>query len=471
MSTYPPDFSRWSQEDRDAWFAAESRQYRENQAKHRPNGQDKTAGVGLDDFYAHMPSHSYIFAATGEMWPGASINSRIPPIEIGTDEKGKPKTITASSWLDKNRSVEQMTWAPGEPMLIKGKLIAEGGWIERDGVATFNLYKPPVISRDKRGSPGPWLDHIGKIYPDDGGHIINWLAHRVQFPAQKINHALVLGGLQGIGKDTLLQPVKYAVGPWNFQEISPIQAMGRFNGFVKSVILRVSEARDQGEFDRFKFYDHLKSYTASPPDVLRVDQKHINEYSVLNCCGVIITTNYKTDGIYLPADDRRHYIAWSELTKDDFSDSYWNNLWRWYRNGGIESVALYLRTRDISKFDPKAPPPKTAAFWAIANANQAPENAEMADLIDALGNPRAVTLERLISRAKANFMPIGDWLEDRKNRRAIPHRLEECGYVQVPNDTAKSGLWVINGKRQIIYARKDMPVPERHQAARELQGD
>jgi len=33
---------------------------------------------------------------------------------------------------------------------------------------------------------------------------------------------------------------------------------------------------------------------------------------------VIITTNHKTDGIYLPADDRRHMVAWSNLTKDDF---------------------------------------------------------------------------------------------------------------------------------------------------------
>ena len=31
----------------------------------------------------------------------------------------------------------------------------------------------------------------------------------------KVNHALVLGGEPGIGKDTLIEPVKGAVGPWN----------------------------------------------------------------------------------------------------------------------------------------------------------------------------------------------------------------------------------------------------------------
>jgi hypothetical protein len=38
---------------------------------------------------------------------------------------------------------------------------------------------------------------------------------------EKINHALILGGNQGVGKDTLLEPVKRAVGAWNFLEVSP----------------------------------------------------------------------------------------------------------------------------------------------------------------------------------------------------------------------------------------------------------
>jgi len=75
----------------------------------------------------------------------------------------------------------------------------------------------------------------------------------VQHPQDKINHALVLGGCQGIGKDTLLEPVKSAVGPWNFSEVSPQHMLGRFNGYLKSVILRVSEARDLGDVDRFAF--------------------------------------------------------------------------------------------------------------------------------------------------------------------------------------------------------------------------
>ena len=416
----------------------------------------KQADIQLEDFVAYMPAHSYIFKPTREMWPAASVNARIPP-PTGFEK--------ATHWLDQNAPVEQMAWAPGEPMLITGRLVAEGGWIERPGCTVFNLYRPPTIVPGNASEATPWLEHVRKVYPDDADHIVNWLAHRVQRPAEKINHALVLGGLQGIGKDTLLEPAKRAVGPWNVHEVSPQHMLGRFNGYLKSVILRVNEARDLGDVDRFKFYEHLKACAATPPDVLRVDEKNLREYSIWNCCGVIITTNHKSDGIYLPADDRRHYVAWSDLTKNDFQSTYWTTLWNWYDQGGDRHVAAYLAEHDISRFDPKAPPPKTAAFWTIVDASRAPEDAELADVLDRLGNPDATTVSRVQNQACGDFQA---WIMDRRNRRQIPYRFEQCGYAPVRNDAAVSGLWVINNTRQVIYAKAHLSLRDQLAAARKL---
>jgi len=291
------------------------------------------------------------------------------------------------------------------------------------------------------------------------------LEHRVQHPGEKINHALVLGGDQGIGKDSMLEPVKRAVGPWNFHEVSPTHLLGRFNNFVKSVILRVSEGRDLGEVDRFKFYDHTKIYTAAPPDVLRVDEKHLREHYVFNVLGFLITTNHKTDGIYLPLNDRRHYVAWSKRKKEEFGDNYWNELWRWYEAGGFEHVAAYLSELDLSGFDPKAPPPKTAAFWDTVYANSAPEDAELADVLELLGNPDAVTSASLIEKANPE---TADWLLDRRNRRALPHRLERCGYTSVRNPNSGDGRWKVQGKNQVVYAKTSLSSREQITAAGSL---
>jgi hypothetical protein len=177
-----------------------------------------------------------------------------------------------------------------------------------------------------------------------------------------------------------------------------------------------------------------------------------------------MTTNHKTDGIYLPADDRRHYVAWSEKTKDDFNEAYWNGLWTWYEREGFGHVAAYLAEFDLSDFNPKAPPKKTDAFWAIVDASCAPEDAELADVLDDL-NKDAVTLVMLLTKATGG---LDEWLSDRKNRRAIPHRLERCGYVPVRNNDAEDGLFKIKGRRQAVYARASLPIGDRLGAARAL---
>ena len=167
------------------------------------------AGVSRQDFYAYMVEHKYIYAPTGDLWPAGSVNARLPSILL-EDDNGNPVRdsdgaqvrIPASRWLDRHRPVEQMTWIPGEPMLVRDRLVVDGGWIDRERVTVFNRYRPPLIVPGNAAEAQMWLDHIDKVYPDDAEHIIKWLAHRRQRPHDKINHALVLGGAQGVGKDS-----------------------------------------------------------------------------------------------------------------------------------------------------------------------------------------------------------------------------------------------------------------------------
>jgi hypothetical protein len=144
----------------------------------------------------------------------------------------------------------------------------------------------------------------------------------------------------------------------------------------------------------------------------------LREYNVPNVTGVIITSNHKVDGIFLPADDRRHFVAWSDLDKEDFDPGYWQRLWAWYGSGGDRHVAAYLAELDLSGFDPKAPPPKTQAFWEIVDASRAPED----------------------------------------------------GYVAVRNDGSKDGRWKVCGRNQVIYAKATLSVRDRIIAARKLAG-
>jgi hypothetical protein len=279
---------------------------------------------------------------------------------------------------------------------------------------------------------------------------------------------------------------------------------------MRSVVLRVSEARDLGDVNRYAFYESTKAIMAAPPDVTRVNGKYIPQHYVVNVTGVILTTNYPQDGLYLPPDDRRHYVAGTEVTKDDFEEGFWPEFWEWYRSGGLEDVVAYLAQCNLSKFDPKKPPQKTEAFWRMVDGGMAPEMPELRDVLDRLGEaqiaeaavkaaeasgkdcspsekttigkaaveaakqsgqlrpPAAVTLGMVMDAILQTGGDLYYWMKERKNRRAIPHRFESCGYVPVRNSSAESGLWVIAGKRQVVYGRKDVAPAERLAAAEVL---
>jgi hypothetical protein len=416
----------------------------------------------LEDFWAYLPDHRYIHTATRSLWPAASVDGHIKPWPM----VGK-KPIRPSSILDLHRAVQQMTWHPNFPGIIEGKLAYEGGWLERPGTRTFNLYLPPNVIEGNAKGAERWRDQLRCMYPNDADHIERWLAQRIQHPGVKINHALVLGGEQGIGKDSLLEPVKQGVGPWNFAEVGPQQMLGRFNPWVRSVILRISEGRDLGDIDRFAFYEHCKTYTVTPPDILRCDEKNIREHPVHNVMGVILTTNHKTSGIYLPADDRRHYVAWSDIRCEEFNENYWSSWWNWLtEEGGVGNVIAYLRELDLSSFNPKTPPPKTAAWYAIVAANIAPEDSELDSLIAEMNVPPVITLPLLVDAARRlRREEIAFDLADRTKRRVVPHKLERAGYSAVRNPNAKSGRWVVQGNEIVIYGHRDKTPRELIQAA------
>ena len=400
-------------------------------------------GVSVDDFYAYMPMHSYIYAPSREMWPASSVNARVPPIP-GPDNK----SVAASTWIDQSRPVEQMTWCPGLPMLMRDRLISEGGWIEHSGVSCFNF-----IARRCWSQAAPPRSPLGLITCSASlatTPITSSSGWRIGCSGRREDQSRAGARRQpGDRQGHALEPVKQAVGPWNFQEVSPQHVLGRFNGFLKSVVLRLNEARDLGDFDRFKFYDHMKAFTAAPPDVLRVDEKHLREHYVFNCTGVIITTNHKADGIYLPADDRRHFVAWSTLSKDDFDQAYWQSLWCWYRDGGIANVAAYLASLILSTFDPKAPPPKTPAFWDIVDASRAPKTPSLPMCSTARHAGRHNTdPDRQPGDRRLRGVDQGPQKPPRDP--APPGEVRLC---PGPQRCSTDGFWRINGRRQVVYAR------------------
>ena len=248
----------------------------------------------------------------------------------------------------------------------------------------------------------------------------------------------------------------------NFLEISPTAITNQFNPYLQSVVLLITELRDLGELsNRVSFYEATKWMLASPPAALRVNEKHAKHFYVPNVCGVIATTNHKTDGLYLPADDRRHYIAWSDLEVSPRSSDHWKEYYRWLDDGGDRHVTAFLDARDLSESTPRPRPRRRRHSGRSSTPASQPEESELADVLKSFAGG-AVTIHMVIKKATdSHYDELCRFLLDRTKRRVITGRMEKAGYTAVRNQDAKSdGHWKIGGRRCAAYAPKGLSAGE-----------
>ena len=126
------------------------RKARDQSWKDRGNGRLPDTELRLEDFYAYMPQHRYIFAATRELWPAASVNARLPLI-------GDIKPARMAGSEPAGRADDLVSWrADADPRQAdrRGRL---------DRAAGFDRLQPlPAATLPARdpGKANPWLDHV-----------------------------------------------------------------------------------------------------------------------------------------------------------------------------------------------------------------------------------------------------------------------------------------------------------------------
>jgi hypothetical protein len=351
-----------------------------------------------DKFRAIRPANKFMYMPSGALWPAESVNALLPPRTIGYDENGAPILQRAAAWLMKERGVDSVTFDPSLAQITENKVAREQGIVIDAGSTLLNRYQPSMLEGGDAVQGERWAAHVRKLFPKPGeaDHIIRWCAHRVQRPGEKVRHALLIGGPPGVGKDTIFEAMLPALGAWNCAAIAPDQVLAAFNEFIAKVLVRISEVVDLHDLNRFKFFEATKTLIAGTPDWCEVNPKFGVKFFARNCCGVVMTTNHPTTGVYLPADDRRHFVVetvplWGTEAE---RAAYFDGLWDWLDERGTADVAAYLRAVDLTGFHPSHPPPKTDAFWRIV-AHGATSDAWLTDALEQLGAPKVVRLDVL----------------------------------------------------------------------------
>jgi hypothetical protein len=226
-----------------------------------------------------------------------------------------------------------------------------------------------VFLRFTDATVAPWLDHVTAIFGEPGDpareHFLDFFGFAMQNPGVKINHALVVLGMQGVGKDTAFAPIFEALGEHNVGTIKPEDLAGQFTPFLENQIVCVQE---MSNFTKREVYNRLKHWIAAPPRFVTINKKNQHPYTIPNTQIWVFFTNYD-DAIALDEDDRRFWVHRAPAESVP-SDAYFTSLHQWYGAGGVECVFGWLKQRDVSAFNPMARPPATDAKRAMLDRSQ-----------------------------------------------------------------------------------------------------
>ncbi len=289
----------------------------------------------------------------------------------------KSRRVEAATFFDENRTamgshlLTGLTYAAGESMLVRK---GTGAYANK-----WHNARPAGVP----GDVSPWLEHAERMVPDQAEreHVLNVMAFKRQYPARKINHAVLHTGVPGSGKDTLWAPFLYSIGGSSLQNVAVARAeevAGAWGYSYESEVIVLNEIRNKRGEDRRVMENNLKPVIAAPPELLLVNKKQMHPYYVMNRVFVLSFSNDRAP-ITIPADDRRWFVIWSEAPR--MSDYEARQLWGWYQSGGFDAVAAWLDQRDVSAFNPGATPPLTDAKISMIDLGMSGGELYLADMV------------------------------------------------------------------------------------------
>mgnify|MGYP003345523416 CR=1 FL=1 len=364
--------------------------------------------------------------------------------------------IEAATCFDENRQAMGarvllgITYAAGETELVA-----------RDGDVYGNRWRnarPVPVP----GDVTPWLAHCEAIVPDkdEREHIFDVMAYKVQHPNVKINHAVLHGGTQGCGKDTMWAPFIHAVcgpGRKNLGLLDNDTLNSTWGYALESEILILNELKEPEARERRALANRLKPIIAAPPEMLTINRKGLHPYMALNRLFVLAYSNERA-AISLPSDDRRWFVVWSEAERMNDADSI--KLWNWYRSGGLSAVCAYLYARDVSHFNAGGVPPMTEAKQVLIGLGLSTAESYLVDMMNnrvgvfqrgVIGSPFHATCEAL-----QGYVPAGVKVP----QAALLHALREAGWI----DKGRLASADYMGKKHIFCA-PDMANHSKYPAA------
>ena len=357
------------------------------------------------------------------------------------DTKPKGEKIMRNLWdqFKTNRAVrcvDGVVYQPG------GDLITLKKHSKR-----LNMWTKPEIDA-KPGDTSLFINHLREMVDGDEvslTFILDWMAHLVQFPGDKVGSTVLLSSTEeGLGKSLIGKVLQTILGQKNVAYIGATHLQSSFNEWLEHSSLAIVE--EFSMLGKWSLANKMKDLVTN--DTVRINAKFRSEYTAKNHTNFLFFSNYPDAAALGSIQERRTFIHHTDLTKDELAakyhktkEEYYGDLWDWARGDGPSFLAHALLHRDIQQFRAwgRFEPPATASkrFAVAANMSQFEEWLE--DTFEAREGPFAaeITSKQLIQMIFET--QGGRWTDrsDHELKRFIRIRTVPVGTVSMDKKTLR----------------------------------
>ncbi len=281
----------------------------------------------------------------------------------------------AAAWIDwpMRQEARRLLFDPSQPP--KALVPARDA---PTGTVDFNTW-PGFAVDPKPGDITPFsklIDHVfGKQASIAKAWFLDWLAYPLQHPGAKLFSAVVIFGIQGSGKTLIGETMRRIYGK-TFTVVGNAELARDFNEWAEGKCFILGD--DITGFDKMEIHDRLKKMITQSE--VRVNIKNVSPYTLDDHVNWMFTTN-RAGALYIDDDDRRYFVHEVPKTAGRLPRQQAIAYLDWLDSKDGASILFHcLLQRDLSGFDPGAPPPDTSSKDKMREAGRSPVVTWAADL-------------------------------------------------------------------------------------------
>jgi Family of unknown function (DUF5906) len=240
-------------------------------------------------------------------------------------------------WLDHpmRRQYRGVTFMPGGQETEHGCLNLWQGWGVKDQPGDWSLIRQHIKEVIAGGN---------EVF---GEYVVRWIAWSIQHPDRQAEAALVLIGLKGTGKGTLVRVLERVFGAHAFQVNSREEVVGKFNGHLQDCVLFVADEAYWG--GDVKCVGRLQGMITEPK--LSIERKGMDLIEVPNRLHVVMLAE---PGWVIPAGRHERRYAAVEVSDCHRGDrEYFKALHGQIAEGGAEGMFYDLKRMELGGWHPR----------------------------------------------------------------------------------------------------------------------